>query len=51
MDVKERTEVLEGATDSGSVHMEKRIKLDRPLRIEDLTHSWIYVKKCTLRHM
>ena len=37
--MKEKSEVPEGVTDSGSVHIEKRIKLDHQLGVEDLTHS------------
>ena len=37
--MKEKSEVPEGVTDSGAVHIEKRIKLDHQLGVEDLTHS------------
>merc|ERR1711954_339347 len=37
--MKEKSEVPEGVKDSGSVHIEKRIKLDHQLGVEDLTHS------------
>ena len=39
MPMKEKSEVPEGVTDSGSVLIEKRIKLDHQLGVEDLTHS------------
>ena len=39
MPLKEKSEVPEGVTDSGAVHIEKRIKLDHQLGVEDLTHS------------
>merc|ERR1711954_85065 len=37
--MKEKSEVPEGVSDSWSVHIEKRIKLDHQLGVEDLTHS------------
>merc|ERR1711954_401933 len=37
--MKKKNEVPEGVTDSGSIHIEKMIKLDHQLGVEDLTHS------------
>ena len=34
MPMKEKSEVSEGVTDSGSVYIEKRIKLDHQLGVE-----------------
>ena len=42
MDMKERREVKEGATKSGSVHIKKRIKLHHQIGFEYLTHSRVY---------
>ena len=41
MHMKEKSEMPEGVTDSWSVLIEKRIKLDHHLGVEDLTHSTV----------
>ena len=48
VDMKKKRQGLEGATDSKSLHIEKkRIKLHHRLRVEDLAHSRVDSPKIT----